>query len=230
MPAMAPGIESLLRFLLRRMRTERSIGTCRWTARSIVLISTRRTRPDLTSPQGAASNYKSLPDGDVEPAGHAIGRSRGGLTTKIHHAVDGNGRPLAIIITGGQRHDGVMLPELLADIRVPRLDCGRPRTRPDAVLADRAYGSRGNREYLRRRGIGAVIPEKKDQIAARKKKGSKGGRPPGFDANAYKERNVVERSFAYAKQWRGLATRYDKLAITYRAAVVLSAILTWLRE
>lgn len=97
-------------------------------------------------------------------------------------------------------------------------------------MADRAYGSRGNREYLRRPGICVVIPEKKDQTAARKKKGSRGGRPPTFDANTYKNRNVVERSFAYAKQWRGLATRYDKLAITYRAAVVLSAILIWLRE
>lgn len=212
------------------MLPDGSTGTCLSTGRSLVLISTRRTRPGLTSPQGAVSNYKSLPDCEVEPAGHAIGRSRGGLTSKIHHAVDGRGRPLAIIVTGGQRHDGVMLTALLADIRVPRTDRGRPRIRPDSVLADRAYGSRGNREYLRRPGICVVIPEKKDQTAARKKKGSRGGRPPTFDANTYKNRNVVERSFAYAKQWRGLATRYDKLAITYRAAVVLSAILIWLRE
>ncbi|WP_025780813.1 IS5/IS1182 family transposase, partial [Brevibacterium sp. VCM10] len=60
--------------------------------------------------------------------------------------------------------------------------------------------------------------------------GNKGGRPPAFDAGVYRNRNVVERSFAYVKQWRGLATRYDKLAITYRAAVVLGAILTWLRQ
>ena len=75
-----------------------------------------------------------------------------------------------------------------------------------------------------------MIPEKKDQIAARKKRGSKSGRPPAFNTIAYKNRNVVERSFAYVKKWRGLATRYDKLAITYRAAVVLSAILTGLRR
>lgn len=75
-----------------------------------------------------------------------------------------------------------------------------------------------------------MIPEKKDQVASRKRRGSKGGRPPTFDAGAYRNRNVVERSFAYVKQWRGLATRYDKLAITYRAAVVISAILTWLRR
>lgn len=134
------------------------------------------------------------------------------------------------MVTGGQRHDGVILPQVLADIRVPRSGAGRARTRPDSVLGDRAYGSKANREHLRNRGIQAVIPEKKDQIAARKKRGSKGGRPPSFNAIAYKNRNVVERSFAYVKQWRGLATRYDKLAVTYRAAVVLSAVLTWLRQ
>ncbi len=84
------------------------------------------------------------------------------------------------------------------------------------------------RRELRRRGIKAVIPEKSNQVTARKRRGTKGGRPPGFDPTTYKGRNVVERSFALAKQWRALATRYDKLAITYRAAVTLSAILTWL--
>lgn len=163
----------------------------------------------------------------MEPAGHGIGRSRGGLTTKIHHVVDSHGLPLAIVITGGQRNDGAMLEQVLDDIRVPRIGGGRPRTRPDAVLADKAYGSGVNRRMLRARGIRAVIPEKSDQIAARIRKGSKGGRPPAFDADAYKDRNVVERSFALVKQWRGLATRYDKLAITYRAAAVLHACLTW---
>ena len=135
-----------------------------------------------------------------------------------------------MVITGGQRNDGAMLARVLAEIHVPRLGAGRPRTRPDAVLADRAYTSGVTRTELRRRGIKAVIPEKRDQIAARKRRGPRGGRPPAFDAEAYKKRNVVERSFALAKQWRGLATRYDKLAITYRAAVTISAILTWLRH
>lgn len=206
-----------------------SIGISLLMARIIVPTSTRRIPVVLRRTQGATSNYKNLNDDTCEPAGHGIGRSRGGLTTKIHHAVDGHGRPLAIVVTGGQRHDGVILPQVLADIRVPRNSTGRARTRPNSVLGDRAYGSRANREHLRSRGITAAIPEKKDQIAARKKRGNRGGRPPAFDAVAYKNRNVVERSFAYVKQWRGLATRYDKLAITYRAAVVLSAILTWLR-
>lgn len=173
------------------------------------------------------SNHKNLPLGEVEPAGHGIGRTRGGLTTKIHHAVDGNGLPLAIVVTGGQRNDGAMLEQVLDDIRIPRIGRGRPRTRPDAVLGDKAYGSGVNRRMLRARGITAVIPEKSDQIASRKRKRSAGGRPHSFDVEAYKDRNVVERSFALVKQWRGIATRYDKLAITYRAGAVLHACLTW---
>lgn len=122
----------------------------------------RLTRRAPIKTQGAASNYKNLPDSECEPPGHGIGRSLGGLTTKIHHAVDGRGRPLAVVVTGGQRHDGVILPQVLADIRVPRAGGGCPRACPDAVLADRAYGSRVNRDYLRSRGIRAVILEKKD--------------------------------------------------------------------
>jgi len=83
---------------------------------------------------------------------------------------------------------------------------------------------------LRAKAITAVIPEKSTQINTRKKRGSNGGRPPTFDAELYKDRNVVERSFAWAKQWRGLATRYDKLAITYRAGITLNTILNWLKH
>lgn len=134
-----------------------------------------------------------------------------------------------MVVTGGQRNDGAMLTEVLADIHVPRAGAGRARTRPDAVVADKAYSTGVIRTELRRRGIKAVIPLKNDHLAARARRGSAGGRPPAFDPEAYKGRNVVERSFNRAKQWRALATRYDKLAITYRAAVTLFAILTWLR-
>jgi len=150
------------------------------------------------------------------------------LTTKIHQVVDGNGRPLAMVVTGGQRNDGAMMQDTLKDIYVPR-PTGRPRTTPDTVMADRGYTSGVNREYLRDHHVKAVIPQKKNEIASRKKKGSKGGRPPAFDAEAYKGRNVVERSFNSVKQWRGLATRYDKLAVTYRSATVLHAVLQWLQ-
>jgi transposase len=151
------------------------------------------------------------------------------LTSKAHAAVDGRGRPLAVVVTGGQRNDGAMLAGVRADIRVPRIGPGRPRTRPAVVIADRAYATGTVRGHLRKRSITAVIPEKKDTIAARARKGSAGGRPPKFDADTYRRRNVVERAFALAKQWRGIATRYDKLASTYRGALVLAACITWVK-
>ncbi|MFJ5871001.1 UNVERIFIED_ORG: DDE family transposase [Dietzia maris] len=112
----------------------------------------------------------------------------------------GRGRPLANVITGGQRNDGAMLAEVLADNHVPRHGRGRTRTRPDAVIADKAHSSGTIRRQLRSRGIAAVIPEKNDTIAARERRGNRGGRPPKLDADLYKDRNVVERSFAPAKQ------------------------------
>lgn len=129
----------------------------------------------------------------------------------------------------GNATTGPMLQTVLEQIRVPRLAGGAARTRPDVVLADRAYATGVNRAYLRGRRIGAVIPEKTTEISSRKRKGSRGGRPPGFDAEAYKGRNVIERAFNLMKQWRGLATRYDQLAVTYRAGAMIAAILTWLR-
>ena len=200
------------------------------TPRSAVPTNTRQIRPAPIRTQGALSNYKNRPLDDTEPAGHGIGRSRGGLTTKIHTAVDGKGRPLAVVVTGGQRNDGAMLSTVLDDIVVPRLGPGRARTRPEAVIADRAYTSGVTRRMLRERKITAVIPQKRDEIAARQRRGSAGCRPPAFNETLYKQRNLVERSFALLKQWRALATCYDKLAITYRAAVVLSACIAWTRH
>lgn len=132
-----------------------------------------------------------------------------------------------VLVGAGQAHDGPVLEHLLAHLKVGRRR-GRPRTRPDRVRGDKAYSSRATRVRLRRRGIGAVIAEPSDQIANRKHRGARGGRPPAFDAEDYKGRNVVERNFNVVKQWRGLATRYDKLALVYRSAAVLRAITLWL--
>lgn len=120
-----------------------------------------------------------------------------------------------------------MFPLLMGQLRVSRPGAGRPRTRPDRVRADKAYSSRAIRAHLRDRGIRAVIPQPSDQIGHRKRRGSRGGRPPAFDRDDYRGRNVVERGFEVFKQWRGLATRYDKLALTYRGAAVLMAITIW---
>ncbi|MGV9852970.1 IS5 family transposase [Streptomyces sp. NPDC003442] len=168
-------------------------------------------------------------DAHREPAGHAIGRSRGVLATKIHHTVNGQGRPLAVVVTPGQAHDGQSLPLLLGDLRVPRTGAGRPRTTPTMLLGDKAYSSRAIRAALKACGITAAIPERRDQQEHRRRRGSAGRRPSEFDPVAYKNRNVVERCFALLKQWRGLATRFDKLAIVYRSAAVLAAALVWAR-
>ena len=136
---------------------------------------------------------------------------------------------MVLLLGPGQGGDSPMFAHLLDAVRVPRRGPGRPRTRPTRVLADKAYSSRANRDLLRARGITAVIAQPSDQAAHRKRRGRAGGGPPAFDVDAYKGRNVVERSFNAIKQWRGLATRYDKLALTYRGGVVLAAIVTWLR-
>ena len=181
------------------------------------------------STQGARSNDKNPPCCADEPGDHALGRSRGGLSTKIHAAVDGRGRPLVVLFTPGQAGDAPMMLPLLTALRVER-PRGRPRTRPDRVLADKAYSSRAIRAHLRERGITSVIPEPDDQKTNRQRRGSAGGRPVSYDRNAYRGRNVIERAFNGFKHWRGLATRYDKHAVVYRGGLVLAAALIWLAD
>jgi len=121
-----------------------------------------------------------------------------------------------------------MLPATLEQIRV-RGATGRPRSRPDRVLADKGYPSRTNRAWLRARGISATIPERDDQIAHRRKRR---GRPIDFgdeQRERYRGRNVVERCFNKLKQWRGIAMRSDKTARNYHAGITLAAALIWLR-
>jgi transposase len=160
-----------------------------------------------------------------------LGRSRGGLTTKVHLAADRRCRPVARVVTAGQRNDAVVFEAVMAAIRIHRRrGRGRPRTRPGRVLADKAYSSRAIRASLRRRGIAATIPEPADQQANRARRGPRGGRPPTFDPLRYKERNVVERCVNKLKAFRAVASRYDKREYMFAGTVDVASIRIWLRD
>ncbi|WP_396776906.1 transposase [Microbispora sp. H10885] len=138
--------------------------------------------------------------------------------------------PLALVLTPGNVHDATMFEAVTDAVRIPRVGKGRPRTRPDRALGDKAYPSRAIRAWCRRHGIAATTPERRDQQADRLRRGSKGGRPPVFDAQAYRHRNVMERCFNRLKQFRAVATRFDKLATRYRAGLELASLILWLRQ
>jgi transposase len=161
-----------------------------------------------------------------------LGRSRGGLTTKIHVAADSNCRVLARVTSAGQRHDSLAFEPVMARISIARRGPRgtRPRTRPGRVLADKAYSSKAIRGHLRRRHIKATIPEPADQIKNRLTRGRRGGRPPAFDREQYKRRNAVERAFAKLRQHRAVATRFDKRDFVYRGTVDVASIRIWLRD
>lgn len=133
-----------------------------------------------------------------------------------------------MVITGGNINDTTMMTTVLGSIAVPRSGGGRPRTRPDRVLADKGYPSKANRAWLREHGIAATIPERDDQIAHLRRRP---GRPIDFGVEQqqrYRGRNVVERCFNQLKQWRGIAMRSDKTARNYHAGICLAATLHWL--
>jgi len=147
----------------------------------------------------------------------ALGRSQGGFSTKIHLRCEGNGLPLTFLLTVGQRHETVVFEQLMEQGAVPRPQGGRPRLRPKRVVADKGYSSGKIRRYLRRRGIRITIPRKANERHRGK-----------FDKAAYRERNRVERCFNRLKQFRRIATRYEKKAENYLAMLTLASIMLWL--
>ena len=131
--------------------------------------------------------------------------------------------PMSVILTPGQDGGNPQLLPLLDGIRVRRTGKGAPRSRPGAVLADNAYSHPSTRAALRKRRIRFTSPERSDQVARRRMKGRAGGRPPAFDAEDYKRRNVVEQCFNRLKQFRDLAIHYAKRAAYYRSELIIAA-------
>jgi transposase len=155
-----------------------------------------------------------------EPEDHALGRSRGGFGTKLHLVVESHGIPLSAVLSAGQRHESKFVEPVLRAVRLVRPGGrgGRPRTRPKRLAGDKGYSYRTVRGYLRRRGIAAVIPTRKDQKPN-----------PRFDKLTYRRRNIIERAVGWLKEHRRLATRFEKLAINFLAMVKLAMIQRCLR-
>jgi transposase len=145
----------------------------------------------------------------------------------MHIVSDKRARPVSLVLSAGQDHDSRYLEPALDGIHVPRLGRGRARKRPRRIVADKAYTFGRCRKALRQRKIAAMIPERSDHIAHRKKKGAQGGRPCKFDKELYKQRNVIERCFLRLKQWRRIATRYDKRAASYQCWLTIASLLLW---
>jgi transposase len=153
-----------------------------------------------------------------EPADHALGRSRGGFSTKLHLATDGHGIPLGVVLTAGEKSECRTCPEVLEAVRLPRARGGRTRRRPSVLVGDKGYNAAWLREYLKERRIRAVIPRFSNQSI-----------DPNFDRETYRRRNVIERCVGWLKNFRRLATRFEKLAVTFLGIVKFAVIRRLLR-
>ena len=161
-------------------------------------------------------------DEHIDAIESAVADARSGLPEEVFH--------LVTRLTPGQDADTTQLVGLVDQVRVARPGGrGRPRVRPDHLTGDKAYSSRANRVALRARHIPHTIPERDDQKANRARKGRRGGRPPALDRERYRQRNQVERLMGRRKQFRAVATRFDKLADRYQATVCVADIFIWLR-
>ncbi|MFC4424871.1 IS5 family transposase [Deinococcus navajonensis] len=199
----------------------------RWTAKGIwqIMFAELLRQADLS---GQLNWSKHFVDGTVVRAhqcasgarggqeGEALGRSRGGFGTKIHLRAEGNGLPVAFVLSGGERHEAKFLQPLLEIGSVNRPGRPRPRIRPHRVVGDKGYSYPGIRKYLHARGIRITIPRRKDQ-----------GPDICFNNALYRERNKVERLVNRFKNFRRIATRYDKRAVSYQAWLTIASILMW---
>lgn len=183
---------------------------CRWQCHPCSPTCSRGKKGDL-NPTSSLSALEQVQHRE------ALGRSKGGFSTKIHLRCEGNGLPITFVVTVGERHEAVVFEQLMEQGSVKRSGGGRPRLRPQRVSGDKGYSSGKIRRYLRRRGIRYTIPRKDNE----RRRGK-------FDKALYRQRNQVERCFNRLKQSRRIATRYEKKAENYLAMLTLASIMMWL--
>src|SRR3954453_8331082 len=199
------GTASSRPFRLRLTRGARSTGICTlWMPRS---FAPTNAPPALAGP---------APSGGEAPD-EALGRSQGGFSTKLHLRAEGGGKPIIAVLTGGERHEQIVLEGLLDSGAIRRVGRVRPRLRPRRLAGDKGYSSPTARRRLGKRRLSPVIPTRKDQRSQ-----------PNFDREAYREHNKVEPLINRLKQFRRIATRYEKRAANYLAMVNLGMIMLWL--
>lgn len=167
--------------------------------------------------KGALDENSELTPVEQVQQREALGWSKGGFSTKIHLRCDGNGLPITFLITVGERHEAVVFETLMEQGAIKRSGPGRPRLRPKRVSGDKGYSSRKIRLYLRGRGICHTIARKENERRTGK-----------FDKSVYRLRNRVERCFNRLKQFRRVATRYEKKAQNYLAVLTIASIVLWL--
>lgn len=157
----------------------------------------------------AASGAPKINETTQENAAkHALGRSRGGYSTKLHFLTDGQGIPIGVIATAGQRNEG---PEFENVMQACLINTFRKAKRPQALAADKAYSSKAIRKYICKLGIEDVIPTRSNE-----------NRNDNFDKEKYRARNIVERAIGWIKEFRRVATRYDKIVDNYMAMVKIA--------
>ena len=171
-------------------------------------LNTKMARLRGRAPKGQRL-VASIPHGHWKRGAcdQALGRSRGGLSSKIHMAADAQGRPIRFTVTAGQAHDAPQAIELMEDLA------------PDAVIADKAYDSDEIREHIESLEAEAVIPPRSNRT-----------NPPAWDKALYKERNKIERMFGKLKHFRRFATRYDRRLCYFQATVAIAAAMIWLQS
>lgn len=153
----------------------------------------------------------------------ALGRSRGGFSTKIHVLCEGTGLPISVLLTPGETHESTMLEPLLSTVRIAGKP-GAPRQHFAVVSGDKGYDGEAQRAIVREHGSTPLIPHRK------RPDGSYAERAEGFDKEQYKKRNVVERLIGKLKEFRRIATRFDKLAESFRCFVIIGFIRIWTKE